>query len=55
MGYAIRVLAPKRYAGDVFTLAKAETRDDYEEFRWHLACPENFETVELDDDGRVKP
>jgi hypothetical protein len=52
--YAIRVIAPERYAGDTFECSRLVSWDDYETFRLkQLDSPANFEVVELDTDGQV--
>ena len=53
--YAIRVLKPKRYAGDIFELNQCDTREQHEAFRLTLGTPANFEVVEIDEDGHVIP
>lgn len=51
--FAIRVLHPARYAGDIFECARLDTRDEYEAWRLTLGNPSAFEVVDLDDDGQV--
>lgn len=54
--FAIRVLHPPKYAGDIFECSRLDTQEDYEEFRTRqLDTPTNFEVVQLDENGQVIP